>query len=84
MFLDQLFGLAVTDRLAQIYSQNNGYKEGIDKETKLYLQLKESLTEEQMEIVDKYHAAICSTMGMCELLAYRQGMRDLYAILSGK
>ncbi len=43
--------------------------------------LKETLTEEQMAMVEQYHIAISATMGICELLAYKQGMKDMVSIL---
>ena len=38
-------------------------------------------TGEQMDVVEEYYTAISSTMGICELLAYKQGMKDMASIL---
>lgn len=74
----------IIERLGEAYSRNGNYKAALEKEKALAGRLKESLTEEQMAIVEEYHTAISSTMGICELLAYRQGMRDMADILYGK
>lgn len=71
----------IMERLGKIYSQNDSYKAALGKEKELAARLKESLTEEQMAMVEEYHTAISSTMGICELLAYRQGMKDMASIL---
>ncbi len=34
-----------------------------------------------MAMVEQYHSAISATMGICELLAYRQVMKDMVSIL---
>lgn len=77
-------GAAITDHLARVYSQDDRYKEDIKKEAEAYERLRGNLAGEQAKAVDEYFEAVCSTMGVCELLAYRQGMRDMNAILSGK
>lgn len=72
---------ALLERLGEVYCRNSGYREHIRKEEELLRRLEESLTEEQMAMVEEYHTAISSTMGICELLAYRQGMKDMADIL---
>ena len=67
------------ERLGECYCQNDSYKQSLKK--KIAGRLKESLTEEQMALVKEYHAAIYGTVGTCELLAYRQGMKDMVPIL---
>lgn len=69
------------ERLGECYCQNDSYKQSLKKEKKIAGRLKESLTEEQMALVEEYHAAIYGTVGTCELLAYRQGMKDMVPIL---
>lgn len=71
----------LTERLGRIYSYSNEYKKSLENETKLAEELKSTLTEEQQELLDKYHIATTATWGTCELLAYRQGMRDFASIL---
>lgn len=72
---------ALLERMGEVYCRNSAYREHIRKEEELLKQLEESLTEEQMAMVEEYHSAISSTMGICELLAYRQGMKDMADIL---
>lgn len=71
----------ILERLGEVYSRNGIYRERIRREEELLKQLGETLTEEQMAMVEEYHAAISATMGICELLAYRQGMKDMADIL---
>lgn len=71
----------IMDRLGRIYNCDSDYKKSIEKETELFEQLEENLTEEQIQMIRNYQGAICGTMGICEILSYRQGMRDLAGIL---
>lgn len=71
----------IIDRLGKIYNCNSDYKKSIEVETELLNQLEKNLTESQMQLVKKYHNAIYATAGICEMLSYRQGMRDLASIL---
>ena len=71
----------IIERLGEIYWQDDSYRAAIEKEKELAERLKETLTGEQMAIVEEYHTAISSTMGICELLAYRQGLKDMAFIL---
>ncbi len=80
----EAFQPGLIERLGECYCQNEDYKQGVEKEKELGGHLKEALTEEQMGLVEEYHAAIYSTVGTCELLAYRQGMRDMASILYGR
>ena len=72
------------ERLGDCYCQDDDYKRSIQKEATLSEQLKESLSEEQSALAKEYQSAASATMGICELLAYRQGMRDMAGILYGK
>ena len=74
----------IVERLGECYCQNDSYKQSLIKEKEIAGRLKESLTKEQMSLMEQYHAAIYGTVGICELLAYRQGMRDMAAILYAK
>ena len=69
------------ERLGECYCQDDSYKQSMIKEKEIEGRLKESLTEEQMALVEKYYASISATMGVCELLVYRQGVRDMVGIL---
>ena len=71
----------IVERLGEIYWRDDGYREAIEREKEAAERLKETLTEEQMAMVEQYHAAISFTMGICELLAYKQGMKDMASIL---
>ncbi len=75
------FQPAIIERLGEVYNCSSEYKGDIKKEVELFTQLQNILTKEQMNIVEDYQKAVCATMGVCELLAYRQGMRDLVTIL---
>lgn len=72
----------IIDRLGRIYNSDSKYKKSIEAESKILSQLKEHLTESQMQLVKKYHNAIYATAGICEMLSYWQGMRDLASILA--
>ena len=60
---------------------DDGYRAALEREKEAAERLKETLTEEQMAMVEQYHIAISATMGICELLAYKQGMKDMASIL---
>ena len=68
-------------KAGEIYWRDDGYREAIEREKEAAERLKETLTEEQMAMVEQYHIAISATMGICELLAYKQGMKDMVSIL---
>ena len=74
----------IMERLGKCYCQDDSYKQCIEKEKEIADRLREELTEEQMILVEKYHAAVYNTVGACEILAYRQGMRDMADILFGE
>jgi len=80
----EAFQPGLIERLGECYCQNEDYKQELEKEKELAGQLKETLTEGQMALVEEYHASLSATMGVCELLAYRQGMRDMVSILYGR
>ena len=71
----------IVERLGEVYWRDNGYREAFEKEKELAERLKEIFTEEQMAMVEENNTDISSTMGICELLAYRQGMKDMASIL---
>lgn len=80
----EAFQTNIMERLGESYSQNSSYKVALGKEKDLSGRLRDTLTEEQMSIVEEYHTAISATMDICELLAYRQGMRDIVTLLYGR
>ena len=69
------------ERLGKIYWRDDGYRAALEREKEVVERLKETLTEEQMAMVEQYHIAISATIGICELLAYKQGMKDMVSIL---
>lgn len=72
------------ERLGECYCQDEGYKRSIRREAELSKRMKGSLSEEQAALAEEYHSAVSATMCICELLAYRQGMRDMADILYGR
>lgn len=77
----ELFSLSVTERLENRYAHSEEYKISLKRERELFTQLQQILNEEQLKIVIEYQTAVSSTTGICEKLAYQQGMRDLISIL---
>ena len=77
----ELFEPCIIERLGDAYNRNDRYKKAIENETRLFTQLQKSLTEDQFKMVIEYNSAVSKTLGICEKLAYRQGMRDVAAIL---
>ncbi len=71
----------IMERLGEIYWRDDRYRKTLEREKEAAERLKETFTEEQMAMVEQYHIAISSTMGICELLAYKQGMKDMASIL---
>lgn len=80
--LPEMFQTDISEQMGKIYSRNAGYNKKIKKEEELMECLMQRFSKDEIQLVEEYHAAICDTMGICEFLAYRQGMRDLFAILS--
>lgn len=74
----------IMERLGEAYCQNSEYKKSLKREEELSGQLEESLNSGQAVLMKEYYASISATVGICELLAYRQGMRDMTDILYGK
>lgn len=71
----------IMERLGRFYNRDYEYKNALNKETESFKQLEEILSESQLQAVKDYQNAICSTWGICEMIAYRQGMRDMAALL---
>lgn len=72
----------VIDRLSRVYSRNNEYKQAVKKESEIYEQLKEELEEEQGNRLEEYFSAAKETAGICEKLAYQQGIKDLFSFFA--
>lgn len=71
----------IMERLGRFYNRDYEYKQALKTESEIAEKLENTLPEEHMELVKKYQTAVAATMGVCELLAYRQGMRDMGAIM---
>ena len=71
----------ITERLNNVFSQDQGYKQAVQEESIVYGKLMEGLTENQQKLLEEYFNAVNVTVSVLEKLAYRQGIRDLAAIL---
>lgn len=71
----------LSERLGRFYSRDCEYKEALEKENGIFLKLEESLSEGQLQMVKDYQNAVSRTWGICEMIAYRQGMRDMAALI---
>lgn len=75
------FTSCIMERLGKVYTCDNEYKHFSKEERELAEELERTLSKDHLELVKKYQIAVSATMGVCELLAYRQGMRDMGAIM---
>lgn len=71
----------ITERLNNVFSQDQDYKQAVQEESIAYGKLMEGLTENQQKLLEEYFNAVNATVSVLEKLAYRQGIRDLAAIL---
>ena len=71
----------ITERLNNVFSKDQGYKQAVQEESIAYGKLMEGLTENQQKLLEEYFNAVNATVSVLEKLAYRQGIRDLAAIL---
>lgn len=72
----------IIERLGEAYNRDPEYKRAVEEESKWYKKMQESLVgEEQMRFFNGLCAAISAKNGICEMLAYEQGMKDLAAML---
>lgn len=71
----------LTERLGRFYCQDCEYKEALKREDELFDRLEKSFSEDQMQIIRDYQNAVYATWGVCETIAYRQGMRDMAALI---
>lgn len=70
---------AMMDRITEILAQNEGYRQSVEEEQKLFDWLKENLEGEPLEKLDEYFCAVSNTAYYIERLSYLQGMKDLRA-----
>ena len=73
--------LVITERLNNVFSKDQGYKQAVQEESIAYGKLMEGLTENQQKLLEEYFNAVNATVSVLERLAYRQGMTDLAGIL---
>lgn len=71
----------IMERLGRFYNRDDEYRQALKTESEIAEKIENTLSKEHMELVKKYQSAAAATMGVCELLAYRQGMRDMGAII---
>ncbi|MCM1217826.1 MAG: hypothetical protein NC548_25320 [Lachnospiraceae bacterium] len=69
------------ERLGRVYMNDEEYRESARKEAEYIGRMEKAFTESQFEMVRECHILQYGTLGICEMLAYRQGMRDMAEIL---
>jgi len=70
---------AMMNRITEILAQNEGYRQSVEEEQKLYEWLKDNLEGESLEKLNEYFLAVSSMAYHIEKLSYLQGMKDLRA-----
>ena len=70
----------LSERLGRFYSRDCEYKEALERETELFSELVKDLSDDQLQRIKYYQNAVSATWGICEMIAYRQGMRDMVAL----
>lgn len=76
--LEELVSPYVIEKLGEVYQKDERYRNLLKEEDLLYEKLSEELTDEQVEHLEKYFEASVVTVARREILAYIQGMRDMY------
>lgn len=71
----------LTERLGRFYCRDVEYKEALKRENELFGRLEKSFSEDQLQVMRGYRNAFYATWGVCEIIAYRQGMRDMAALI---
>ncbi len=79
--LEMVIQCLTESRLNRIISSDEDYQTSKLHERVAYDKLKETLTEQQKELLDNFIAAANETHDNEEHIIYQQGMRDLYALL---
>lgn len=75
------YDACLAKRLGHAYNASKAYREAVRAEDALFKQFREGLTEEQQRQLDDCYNAAGWSASICEGLAYRQGMRDMIALL---
>lgn len=73
--------ILMADHLDNALHENTKYKEALSAASEVFEKLKAELTEKQQELLDQYFILSSETTAICEKIAYRQGLRDLFKIL---
>lgn len=73
--------LLMADHLDNALHESTEYKESLSAASEVFEKLKAELTQEQQELLDQYFILSGETTAICEKIAYRQGLRDLFKIL---
>lgn len=71
----------LTERLGQIFSENEEHQKAVKEENRLFEQFYDKLDKEQAELLEQYFAAANATAAIKERLTYQQGMKDMLALL---
>ncbi len=71
----------LTERLGRFYCRDVEYKKALKRENELFGRLEKSFSEDQLQMMRDYQNALYATWGVCEIIAYRQGMRDMAALI---
>ena len=74
----------IIERLGLFYNRDAEYTQALKEETELSKQLEEVLPEDTMQLFKEYQNTVYKTWGICEMIAYRQGMRDIMSLLGIK
>lgn len=80
-FMEQLLNPFAVNRLAEVYTNDEEYQNQLKKEDIIYQKLSKELKDEQAEELKQYFMATSATAMRREALAYKQGMKDLFALL---
>lgn len=80
-FMEQFVNPFVTDKLANIYKNDEEYQKRQKEEDSIYQKLVDELPFEQTQQLEEYFIALSSAAARRETLSYIQGMKDLLALL---
>ena len=69
------------ERLGRVYNSDSGYKKAREEKNRIFNRISENFGKEQLQLLEEYLDAVSIANGICEMLAYSQGIRDLAALL---
>lgn len=76
--IEELVSPYIIENLGEVYRKDGKYQNLLKEEDLLYEKLSEELTDEQVEESEKYFEAAVAAASRKEILAYIQGMKDMY------